>query len=146
MVNHPSVSREQQEAGKTLVNALSLKLGVPLEQERTLDFGSGCTVKIDGYSANPPILCEAWAHYGKPKGSQPYKIMTDALKLIFTEKCLRKEHRKILLFSDEGARKPFVSKNWKAQFLREYSIETKVFPLPKKQREELIEAQKRQYR
>jgi len=146
MVRHPSDSMEQRKMGIKLVSELSSDLGVLLQQEKTLACGGGCTIEVDGYSANPPVLCEAWAHYGEPKGSQPYKVMTDALKLIFAEKCLGKRYRKILLFSNEDARKSFVGKSWKAQFLRDYGIETKVVPPSRKQGKEVIEAQKRQYR
>ena len=143
MVINPSTSREQREAGMVLTNALSSSLGVKLK-EKQLRLEGGATVEIDGYSDEPPILCEAWAHYGEPKGSQPFKVMTDALKLIFTEKCLGRRFSKILLFSNEKARKPFTGKGWKAQVLRSYEIETRVFPLPEGQIKEVIEAQKRQ--
>ncbi len=144
MARPRSDSTVQRKIGERLVKSFSSDLEVPLEQEKKLDCGSSCTVKVDGYSANPPILCEAWAHHGPPKGGQLYKVMTDALKLIFVEKCLKKRHRKILLFSNEDARKPFIGKSWKAQFLRDYDIETKILPLSAKQRHELIEAQEQQ--
>ncbi len=146
MSNHPSNSREQQEEGKVLVNTLSSELGVPLEQEKVLYLGSICKVVIDGYSADPPILCEAWVHYGKPKGGQPNKIIKDALKLLFTEKCLGKEHRKILLFCDEDARNHFTGESWQAKCLRDYGIETNVCSLPKKNEQGVKKAHKGQYR
>lgn len=146
MIRNPSDSAEQRRMGTKLVSAFSSYSKVLLQQEKTLACGGSCTVEVDGYSANPPILCEAWAHYGKIKGSNPYKVMTDALKLIFAEKYLGKKYRKILLFSNEDARKPFVGTSWKAQFLRDYGIETKVFPLSRRQSKEVTEAQKRQDR
>ena len=140
MSNHPSNSKVQQDIGKELVSSFSSKLGVKLEQEKKLLLGSACEVVIDGYSKDPPILCEAWVHCGKPKGGQPSKIIEDALKLLFTEKRLKKEHRKILLFCDEDSRKHFTRKGWQAECLRDYGIKTEVYPLTEKQKQRLKEA------
>jgi hypothetical protein len=144
MANHPSNSRVQQEIGKELVNSFSSKLGVKLEEERELLLGSACKVVIDGYSKDPPIICEAWVHCGKPKGGQPSKIMEDALKLLFTEKCLKKEHTKILLFCDEHSRKYFTGKSWQAKCLLGCGIKTEVYPLTEEQEQRLKEAKKLQ--
>ncbi len=130
MVDHPSTSSAQREAGIELVNALSNSLKVTLKEKR-LKLEGGCTVEIDGYSDKPPVLCEAWVHYGKPKPSQSNKIMKDAFKLVFTEKCKGKKYKKILLFCDEEARKPLTGGSWQAQCLRDYSVKTEVFHLPK---------------
>ena len=148
MSNHPSNSRVQQEIGKELVETFFLKLGSPLVPEKDFllenTLGHKCKVKIDGYSKDPPILCEAWVHCGKPKGGQPSKIIKDALKLLFTEKRLKKEHRKILLFCDEDSRKHFTRKSWQAECLRDYGIETEVYHLSEEQKQRLKEAKKLQ--
>ena len=141
MANHPSNSRVQQEIGKELVNTF---LGAQSEQEKVFPLGNGCKVVIDGYSKDPPILCEAWVHCGKPKGGQPSKIIEDALKLLFTEKCLEKEHRKILLFCDEDSRKHFTGKSWQAKCLRDYGIETEVCLLSEEQKQRVKKAKKLQ--
>ena len=85
MTAHPSNSSAQKEAGKALIEALSSSLGVALKEKR-LELGDDCIVEVDGYSDEPPTLCEAWVHYGSPRGSQFDKIMTDAFKLVFIEK------------------------------------------------------------
>jgi len=144
MANHPSNSRVQQEIGKELVNTFFSKLGAPLEQEKVFPLGNGCKVVIDGYSKDPPILCEVWVHCGKPKGGQPSKIMEDALRLLFIEKCLGKEHRKILLFCDEDSRNHFTRKSWYAKCLLDYGIETEVYPLTEEQEQRVKEAKKLQ--
>ena len=148
MSNHPSNSGVQQKIGKELVKAFLVKLRAPFEQEKGFSLGNECEVKVDGYSKDPPrgkpILCEAWVHCGKPKGGQPSKIIEDALKLLFTEKCLEKEHRKILLFCDEDSRKHFTGKSWMAQCLRDYGIKTEVYPLSEEQKQRLKEAKKLQ--
>jgi len=118
-----------------------------LEQEKKIFLGDRCEVNIDGYSASadPPIICEAWVHCGKPKGGQPSKIMRDALKLLFTQKRLKKEHKKILLFCDEVSRNHFTRKDsWQAECLKDYGIETEVYPLSEVQKQRLKEAKKLQ--
>ena len=145
MVDHPSSSSEQKEGGIALIHALSSSLGVALKEER-LELGEGCTVEVDGYSNEPPILCEAWVHYGKPRGAQFDKIMTDAFKLVFIEKRKREMYRKILVFCDEDAREAFTGVGWQAQCLRDYGIETEIRRLPKELEQRVKKARKRQYR
>jgi len=149
MSNHPSNSRVQQEIGKEIVEAFFKKLEAPFAPEKDFllenTLGHKCKVKIDGYSKDPPILCEAWVNCEKPKGGQPSKIMKDALKLLFTEKCLRKKHRKVLLFCDEVPREYFTTrKSWQAECLQDYGIETEVCHLSEKQKQRLKEAKKLQ--
>ncbi len=144
MLRHPSDSSEQRDAEVDLIAGLSKELGVPL-QKRELDLTT-CAIQIDGYSENPPIMCEAWAHRGKPKGGQPHKVLTDAFKLLFADTVLGKIHRKILVFADEAARKPFVEHGWQAQCLKHFGFETYVVSLPKDQLERIEEAQERQRR
>ena len=141
---HPSDSSEQRKAEVALIAGLSKELGVSL-QKRELDLTT-CAIQIDGYSEDPPIMCEAWAHRGKPKGGQPHKVLTDALKLLFADTVLGKIHRKILVFADEAARKPFVEHGWQAQCLKHFGFETYVVSLPKDQLERIEKAQERQRR
>ena len=145
MVSPPSSSSEQKEGGKALISALSSSLEVPLKEKR-LKLGDACIVEVDGYSNEPPILCEAWVHYGTPRGSQFDKTMTDAFKLLFVEKRKGKVYKKILLFCDEDAQKPFTGASWQAQCLRDYGIGTEVNPLPKELELRVKRAQERQYR
>ncbi len=141
---HPSDSSEQRKAEVALIAGLSKELGVSL-QKRELDLTT-CAIQIDGYSENPPIMCEAWAHRGKPKGGQPHKVLTDAFKLLFADTVLGKIHRKILVFADEAARKPFVEDKWQAQCLKHFGFETYVVSLPEEQLERIKKAQERQRR
>jgi len=145
MVAHPSSSSEQKEGGIALIHALSSSLGVALKEKR-LELGDDCIVEVDGYSDEPPILCEAWVHYGRPRGSQFDKIMTDAFKLVFVEKRKGKTYKKILLFCDEDARKPFTGGSWQAQCLRDFGVETEIYYLPKELEQRVKKARKRQYR
>ena len=143
MIDDPSNSRAQREGGIALIRALSSSLGVALKEKR-LELEDGCYVEVDGYSDKPPILCEAWVHYGEPKPSQSNKIMKDAFKLVFTEKCKRKTYKKILLFCNEDARRPFIGESWQAQCLRDYGIETEVYRLPNKLEKGVKAAYKKQ--
>ena len=145
MATHPSSSNEQQAAGIALVNALSHYLGVPLES-KVLELGGDCTVQIDGYSDEPPVICEAYAHIGKLRGSQPDKVMSDALKLLFCEKLLHRKFRKISVFADEKARQYFTGFSWLARCLREHDIEVIVLQLDPASLNDIKRAQERQCR
>jgi hypothetical protein len=145
MAAHPSSSSEQQAVGIALVNALSHYLGVSLKS-KVLELARDCTVQIDGYSDEPPVMCEAWAHIGIPKGSQPDKVMADAFKLLFCEKLLRKKFRKILVFADDKVKQYFSGVNWHANCLREHNIEVITLRLPAASLNRIEKAQERQYR
>ena len=145
MVSHPSASNEQQEAGVVLVSALADHLRIALDS-KVLKFSDGCAVQIDGYSDDPPVLCEAWAHIGKPKGSQPDKVMSDLVKLLFCEERLGKKFRKILLFSDEVVSQHFSGNSWQAMCLRDHGIELMALPLPVDLLNKVSKAQERQHR
>ena len=128
-----------------MVNALSHHLGVPLES-RVLELDGHCTVQLDGYSDDPPVICQAWAHIGKPRGSQPDKVMSDAFKLLFCEKLLRRKFRKILVFADEKAKQYFAGTSWLASCLREYGVEIVTLQLHPVLLSKIERAQERQYR
>jgi hypothetical protein len=72
--------------------------------------------------------------------------MTDALKLLYAAKLVGRKGRRILLFADEEAAAPFKGKGWTAQCLKGYDIQVKVIELPRKLRDEVEKAQRRQYR
>ena len=141
---HPSDSSEQRKTEPILITGLSKQLGVAL-QGRKLDL-TNCKIQIDGYSDNPPVMCEASSRIGEPKGGQINKVMKDALKLLFADALLGGRHRKILLFADEAAKEPFVGDKWQAQCLKHFGVETYVVPLSKKRVESLKKTQKNQYR
>jgi len=143
--SHPSVSKEQQEAEKELVEDIARKLKISLARQwRPLAELSSVTV--DGYCDEPATMCEAWAHLGSPKGAQPSKVMMDALKMLFIEKRKGRKFKKILVFANEEARKPFYqdSDRWQAKCLQAFDIECKVGQLQPQTLKRLREAQERQ--
>lgn len=144
LVAHPSESNEQQQAETILIQAISNEIKVNLVHGHPLTDETHITV--DGYCVEPAIICEAWAHIGPPKSAHKQKVMTDAFKMLYIEKAVGKSFRKILVFADEDAAKPFLSNTWQAKCLRAYNIETKIVKLPQAMREKIIRAQKRQYR
>lgn len=141
----PGNSREQQQAEKVMIQALSERPGFVLTTQ-SISLPDGSRIVVDGASGSPPVLCEAWAHIGRPKGSQTKKVLTDALKLAFIASAMEPTPRLILLFSDEAAAKPFRGSGWSAQALKHFSIEIYVVDLPAADRTRVQTAQVRQYR
>ena len=70
----PGDSAVQRRAEGAMIAALGAQLGFKLEPCR-LTIADGATVAVDGYSADPPVLAEAWAHQGPPKGGQRNKVL-----------------------------------------------------------------------
>lgn len=143
---HPGDSTVQRTAEAALLAACGQQLGVALAPQR-LHLPDGAYVDVDGVCEEPPVLVEAWAHQGPPKGAQTKKVLVDALKLSHIARGLpNRPWRLILLFSDEAAAKPFRGASWYAGALRDLGIELHVVDIPVGLREEILAAQLLQYR
>ncbi len=138
-------SIEQREAELLLIATLGERLGVRLSKHR-FNLPEGGWLEIDGVCEVPLLLCEAWAHQGKPKSAQKNKVMTDAAKLVFAAKLCASTPRLILLFGDEQAATHFKGRSWMAQLLRTSGIEVHTVDLPETVRNGIRLAQKRQFR
>jgi hypothetical protein len=141
----PGNSLEQQEAEDQMIRLVAQSLGVAVAKRR-FELPAGGWLEIDGFSEAPRVLCEAWAHIGKPKSAQKNKVMADAMKLIFASALGPAPERLILAFADEDAASHFRGDSWMAQALKAKNIETVVVELPNDVRRRVLLAQKRQYR
>ena len=142
----PGDSGEQRRAEKLIVDAVAATLGIRAHP-REFVLASGNRITVDGYSADPPALIEAWAHIGRPKSAQKAKVMVDALKLHWLRSTVLPGARCVLALADEDAASHFVStRTWMADCLRQLDIDVVVARLPPETRAELREAQTRQYR
>lgn len=142
---HPSDSTEQQLAHKEILSLLNAKFQLNLESRKVLI--SDTLFQVDGYSENPPILCEIYSRIGKMKVAQHNKIGKDILKMLLIEKMQHKTFRKIIAFANEEAAQPFKeSESWYSKLKEEFEIEIIVIDIPLELKESLVIAQKRQYR
>lgn len=130
-----------------MLSALGTHLRAELRSHR-IPLVDGGAVEVDGFSEDPPILVEAWAHQGAPRGGQRNKVLADALKLQLAAGRFDSRPRLILCFADEEAARPFVTpaRTWYAQALRDSNVEVIVVELPENVRAQIREAQTRQYR
>lgn len=144
---HPSDSTVQQEAEINILHALEVKLNCEpglLRPERIQIKNSH--VELDGYNSDLGILCEAYAHIGKLKVAQTYKVINDAMKMLLVEKVTGKAFRKIIAVCDIEVEKQLSSNGWKSLALSEFGIEIMWVEIGDCLRNEIVEAQKRQYR
>ena len=141
----PRESKEQQDAEKWLITNFSKKTGVVLAKRRVY-LDDRKWVEVDGFSASPPSLCEAWAHIGPPKSAQKNKVMADALKLLFVDSFLGTNSKRTLLLCDGEAARPFQGVGWRGLCLARYGITVEIIEVPLEIRTKVIAAQKRQYR
>jgi len=144
MTTKPGDSSVQQEAERWLISSLSRKLDVQLVKKKWTVGQSH--MEVDGYCPDPLILCEAWAHIGKPKPAQKYKIMNDAFKLLFIQRHTRRKHRRILLFACPDAAAPFKDGTWMSESLAAFTFEIEIRRPSPKMRAAILGAQKRQMR
>ena len=142
---HPSDSTEQQLAHKEILALLNEKYQLNLESRKVLI--NDTLFQVDGYSENPPILCEIYSRIGKMKVAQTNKIGKDILKMLLIEKMQNKTFRKIIAFADEEAAYCFSGgESWYSKLKDKFNIEILVIEISSQLRESLINAQKRQYR
>lgn len=141
----PGHSTEQREAEAEILDLLGRRLGAALTPRRIV-LANGSHVEIDGASEAPPLLCEAWAHQGRPKAAQRHKVLADAFKLEFLGQLQSPRPRLILCFADPEAAQPFQGRTWPAQALRELKIDIEVVDIPSELREGICHAQQRQRR
>ena len=143
----PGDSAAQREAEGLMIAAAGIALGVELVPG-SFDLADGGHVTVDGFSAEPAVLVEAWAHQGAPKPAQRAKVTSDVLKLLWIEREVfgGGPTRKVLVLSDERAAAHFVGGSWVARALRAFEISVLVVELPKDLRRKVSDAQERQGR
>ena len=142
---HPSDSSEQQLAHKEILSLLNENYQLKLESRKVLI--NDTLFQVDGYSENPPILCEIYSRIGKMKVAQHNKIGKDILKMLLIEKMQNKTFRKIIAFADEEAASSFSGgDSWYSKLKDNFNIEILVIDISTELKESLLLAQKRQYR
>lgn len=123
-----SDSLVQRNAEEQILALLNLKLSLSLKAQRlNLD---NCSFEPDGFSDNPPTICEISAHIGKLKPAQVSKIGKDILKMLLIEKMYDRPFKKIVVFADEEASRSYKStKSWYAQLQHYFNISIETFSI-----------------
>lgn len=164
---HPSDSSEQRLAEIQVLASLNKELNLNLISAPVIV--NNTLFQLDGYSEDPPVLCEIYSRIGKLKPAQKNKINKDILKMLLIEKMMLRtplkrgsqaQHdkdmpkqvrhvklRKIIAFADEEAAKSFTSgESWYSKLKDYFGIEIIAVKISQSLREELLKAQERQYR
>jgi hypothetical protein len=94
------------------------------------------------------VLVECWAHQGPPKSAQRHKVLADAFKLTWISTTMYPRPRLILCLSDPLAAAPFLpgGRSWAARAFQDLGVSISVVDLPVELRQDLLQAQRRQYR
>lgn len=142
---NPGNSEVQKQAEQVMISWLESQLSCSLKPQ-AIKITDEVRVEVDGFSQDPLILCEAWAHQGNALSAQKYKIMNDAMKMMLARSVIGTEARAILLFADEKAASHFQGKSWQASALVQNRIEIFVAQISNSTRIEIQEAQRRQRR
>lgn len=93
-------SAEQRECEELIIRIVGQTIGCELTKCR-MALPNGGWLEIDGCDAHPNVLCEAWAHQGRVRPAQKYKVITDAGKLFLAGRILGTSPRKIIAFADD---------------------------------------------
>lgn len=140
---HRSDSREQREAEKDAVRELGVRLGLTLAPAR-LSLGTSAKVNVDGFAEGPPpTLVEVFAHQGPLKGSQPHKVMSDAMKLVAVSRFrFGSQARLIVALTCTDADRSLAG--WRREALRALGVDVELVPLSSAMVHRLRLAQERQ--
>ncbi|MBL1121396.1 MAG: hypothetical protein D8M26_00735 [Ignavibacteriae bacterium] len=142
---HPSDSSVQQLAHKEILKLINENHNLKLASQKVLL--DNTLFQVDGYSAEPPILCEIYSRIGKMKVAQHNKISKDILKKLLIEKLSYRQFKKIIAFADEEAAQPFSEgESWYSKLKEKFDIEVIIIQIPVELKSSILEAQKRQYR
>lgn len=143
----PGSSQEQRDAERVMLDLLSQQLGRKLEPAK-LAVPSGERVEVDGADTDRSILVECWAHQGPPKTAQRHKVLADAFKLTWISTTMYPRPRLILCLSDPLAAAPFLpgARSWAARAFQDLDVTISVVDLPADLRQDLRQAQRRQFR
>jgi hypothetical protein len=143
----PGSSREQRDAERVMLDELGRQLGRELNPVK-LTVPSGERVEVDGADADRSILVECWAHQGPPKSAQRHKVLSDAFKLTWISTTMYPRPRLVLCLSDPLAAAPFLptTRSWAARAFQDLGVTISVVDLPADLRQNLLLAQRRQYR
>jgi hypothetical protein len=152
MEKKSGVSKFQQEVEKIMLLAYAKEYHLIFDKNPPVL--EGCSVQVDGYSKDRKVICEAYAHVGKLKSGHIRKIAQDALKLIYLDKKLGENHKKIILFADVDVQKVFKSphlnsrgnRKWIADCFDKFEIDVEVPKLSPEIKQELLTRQKIQKR
>jgi len=143
----PGSSHEQRDAERVMLDLLGQQLGRELNPAK-LAVPSGERVEVDGADADRSVLVECWAHQGPPKSAQRHKVLADAFKLTWVSTTMYPKPRLILCLSDPLAAAPFLpgARSWAARAFQDLGVTISVVDLPDELRQDLLRAQRRQYR
>jgi len=143
----PGSSREQRDAERVMLDLLGQQLGRELNPAK-LAVPSGERAEVDGADADRSVLVECWAHQGPPKSAQRHKVLADAFKLSWVSTTMYPKPRLILCLSDPLAAAPFLpgARSWAARAFQDLGITISVVDMPAELRQDLLQAQRRQYR
>ncbi len=145
---HKSDSREQIAAETEAIAALQVQLGVQLTQTVSIPLPLGGRLELDAATSDLSVLCEVFAHQGRPRGGQIHKVARDAFKLIYARSVVDRAPpaRLVLCLTDAAAAAPFLATGWMAQALKQFSVDLVVIDLSEPTRLAIAAAQVRQYR
>ena len=132
----------QRQAEAVIRKELETKLGCSIGKSPDKLGG----LKLDGFvKAECPICIEIWAHQGSAKSAQKAKVIKDMCKLLLAERLIGKRCRKIFVVADQAA-VSHLTNSWQGEFAKKFDIELQVVDIDDDTRQQILQAQKEQYR
>ena len=138
----PGDSYIQRQAEDAIRKKLEEKLGCDLEASSS-KLGN---LNLDGFcDGKNPICVEISARQGAAKPAQKAKIMLDMCRLLLAEKKLGRPCRKIFAVTDKDA-VSHLNNSWQGEFAEKFGIEIMIVDIDDTIRQQILQAQKEQYR
>ena len=128
-----------------MLDVLGATLGRPLEPAH-LVHPSGAQVRVDGMDDQRTVLVECWAHQGRARGSQPAKLMSDAVKLHWIAQTFDTTPELILCVSDKEAVQHLFGKSWRGRAIESLGVQIRHVDVAAEVMASVATAQLRQFR
>lgn len=145
---HNSSSHEQMQAEDEIFALVEKKLNIKLQKNPKIYLADNAFTYIqpDFYSEDNQVVGEIFAHIGKNKTGQDKKIAADILKMLLLEKVTGKVYHKIIAVCGIEEKKKLGGLSYIAESIRQFDIEVMHIEIGDELRNQLLDAQKRQYR
>lgn len=140
MARHKSDSSEQLDAENFILGEIAQRESIKFDDGPELEIGA----RPDGINQNMKVAVEVYAHIGHLKGAQLHKVKADLLKLVYIERKLGGNWKKIMCFASNRAASYLEGSSWCAEAAKSFGVEVIVVSLPDEQKQLVLAAQQRQ--
>ncbi|CDW96516.1 MULTISPECIES: hypothetical protein [unclassified Thiomonas] len=144
MAQHKSNSSVQKWAEQLILQTVKDELNLNFSPCEECEEIARLGVCPDGVDVNNKTVIEVYSHVGKLKGAQLHKIKGDILKLVYIDKSLNSEWKKLICFCDNEAANFLLGDSWAARAAKIFGIQIHIAEIDSDAKKKITDAQTKQ--